>query len=612
MIVCEECGTRNEAGARFCGGCGAYLAFQEDAADKPEESVATAGADLSTPGTVDSVAEEAQRAAERAERERLEAEQAAHEARLAAERAAERERAEAERAEAERAAEQQRREREEAEREQADREQQQRAREAAERAEAEQAQRERAEAERRAAERAEAQRLEQEHRQAEEAERERLEAERQEQAERAERERREREQAERERREAEEAERERLEAARREQERLETQRREAERLEAERAEAERAAEAERVAEARRAAEARAAAEEQRAAAARQAAEAKRRAAAAMLRPVQRPSQRPDAEAAAGAATTSDDITVSGDEATVPGDESTTSSQPSSARQPQARLPGQRVVRPATPPPLEEDEEPLTPGDLICGQCGAGNAPTRKFCRRCGAPLEEAAVVAPLPWYRRIFSRKPREPKAAGTRPVRTSRPTGRAARVARRLLVLAVVLGAIGGLAWVFRDPLQSALASVLDRVGEPAPVTTSAARASSFREPHPVELTIDGFGNTYWLSGVPGEAIGEFIEYDFDEPFRLVAVQMIPGAEDDDQAVFLGQGRPAEVRVTVTTADGETVDRTWRLRDEPGDQEIFIGVDDTRTVRLVIAGANLPAPEASVAVAEVAFFTRG
>ena len=35
---------------------------------------------------------------------------------------------------------------------------------------------------------------------------------------------------------------------------------------------------------------------------------------------------------------------------------------------------------------------LRPGDLICGQCGEGNPPVRRFCGRCGDSLDRKSVV----------------------------------------------------------------------------------------------------------------------------------------------------------------------------------------------------------------------------
>ena len=174
-----------------------------------------------------------------------------------------------------------------------------------------------------------------------------------------------------------------------------------------------------------------------------------------------------------------------------------------------------------------------------------------------------------------------------------------------------MVVGALGVAAWFFRDPLQGAVGFVLDRIGTPAPVAATDVTASSQQRQHRAALTIDGFGNTYWRPAAEGAGIGEHLEYTFDEPFRLVALLMIPGVDVEDQAAFVAEPRPEDVRITVTTADGDTVDQTWQLRDEPGDQETFVGVDDVVRVRLAIASTYGPS-DRPVAVSEVEFYTRG
>src|SRR5699024_1222381 len=69
-------------------------------------------------------------------------------------------------------------------------------------------------------------------------------------------------------------------------------------------------------------------------------------------------------------------------------------------------------------PARTEEPPPAPGELICGACGAGNAPHRKFCRRCGATLEDAPVQGKAGWWQRRRQRRAarRAGPAAGTRP----------------------------------------------------------------------------------------------------------------------------------------------------------------------------------------------------
>jgi hypothetical protein len=48
---------------------------------------------------------------------------------------------------------------------------------------------------------------------------------------------------------------------------------------------------------------------------------------------------------------------------------------------------------------------LKPGDLICGECGEGNPPARKFCSRCGTSLDAAKTVKKKWWQKLIPKRK---------------------------------------------------------------------------------------------------------------------------------------------------------------------------------------------------------------
>ena len=62
---------------------------------------------------------------------------------------------------------------------------------------------------------------------------------------------------------------------------------------------------------------------------------------------------------------------------------------------------------------------------------------------------------------------------------------------------------------------------------------------------------------------------------------------------------------------MTVTTAEGDTVEKTWKVNDQPGQQEFGVGVSDAVSVRLTIAAAYGADPGKRVAIAEVEFYTR-
>ena len=64
-----------------------------------------------------------------------------------------------------------------------------------------------------------------------------------------------------------------------------------------------------------------------------------------------------------------------------------------------RVPQAEHERPA---PVRPDPVDLGPADLYCGSCGAGSASGRSFCRRCGAPLADAAPDERVGWWRRLW------------------------------------------------------------------------------------------------------------------------------------------------------------------------------------------------------------------
>jgi ribosomal protein L40E len=385
---------------------------------------------------------------------------------------------------------------------------------------------------------------------------------------------------------------------------------EAERAEAEQTEAEgRRAAAEKAAAEKAAAEK--AAAEKAAAADRAQAERRRAAAAAMRQPV-KPAPAPQRPGSAPVAPTKAQGTTPGPTGTTAepaGATAVPAGATAEPRKPQARKPGEAAPKRTPPPKLPDEPEPQ-PGDLICGECGAGNIPTRRFCRRCGHSLQQAAVVPPLPWYRRIFRRKPRAPKVAGSRPQRLHSDTQRQVNRVRRLVTLIVVLALVAVGSWFARPFAGGFVDMVKDRTSEQVPVSPDDVSASSSIRGHGASKTRDGYTNTSWQPAQEGQASGEYLDYRFDTPFRMVTLLMFPGA-DDEQAQFLNEARPADVRVTITTADGDTVEKTWKVNDQPGQQELSVGVSDAVEVRMTIAAAYGADPGKRVAIAEVEFYTR-
>ncbi|WP_127573060.1 zinc ribbon domain-containing protein [Georgenia faecalis] len=275
------------------------------------------------------------------------------------------------------------------------------------------------------------------------------------------------------------------------------------------------------------------------------------------------------------------------------------------RKPAAVRPGAPAPRRRVPPPVA-DEPPPAPGDLICGSCAAGNVPTRKFCRRCGASLADAPVQAQRSWWRRMLRPDRRPGPAAGTRPRSRRRrrfPTG----LVTTLVVLALLVG--GG--WVFRDRIADGYAAALDRIsGDTEVVPLHEVGFSSEAEGRLATQARDGVVDRSWAPAPLGEAAaGEWVQFAFDEPFRLVHVLVTSGNSDDEE-VRRTEGRPADIRLEMHTTGGtEPVVRNVRLEDTGGAQTVSVGgVDDVEAVRVTILSAYGATPEVPVALAEVEF----
>lgn len=215
-------------------------------------------------------------------------------------------------------------------------------------------------------------------------------------------------------------------------------------------------------------------------------------------------------------------------------------QPAS-RQPAAVKPGVQQKR-RVAPPKPPDEPEYKPGDLVCGNCGTGNDPARRFCRRCGTTLVDAIVATKPPWYRRIFRRRDRALKA-GERPkdMGVTERRGRFSWVrgllrVKRLFAMLVVLGAAVGIgAYSFLPDVRGQVNAGIEEVRRMlmpqmvliAPVTWDADSV----EGQPDDFAFDAGRNTYWaFDRADGEPV---LTVDFDEKFDLGVVILTSGPKD-------------------------------------------------------------------------------
>ncbi len=271
----------------------------------------------------------------------------------------------------------------------------------------------------------------------------------------------------------------------------------------------------------------------------------------------------------------------------------------SAEQPGAVRPGAAAPK-ARPTPRAHVAEPVNPGDLICGECGAGNKPTRKFCRRCGHDLVEA-VVAKVPWWKRILPR--RQAVAAGSRGKEKSS-RDRPMTTYAVLLGILVVLAIVG---FSLRDAVGGAYQRVVDRVVGSEPVRPKMS-ASSSAPGAPAAQANDGTSNKFWAPADEGDANGEFLRAEFKEPFRLLHLIITPGVSTK-QPEFLAAGRPSVLSLMVTDESGEVTRERLELKDTAGPQTFDVVHSDVERVRLTIVSSEQGSRAGTrVAIAEVEF----
>ena len=223
---------------------------------------------------------------------------------------------------------------------------------------------------------------------------------------------------------------------------------------------------------------------------------------------------------------------------------------------------------------------LRPGDLICGDCGEGNADTRRFCSRCGATLLTAEVVK-TPWWRKILPKRRTKVRKAGERTAKDRRAKSTAAGTAfraafktiRALVAVVLVLGGVayGSLpavrTWVNNQVAswQQDAQSALDMTYAPVHPTKVTA---TFEEPtHPADQVADSISNTFWAAPTnKGEAT---LVFTFDRPVNIDKAIIQNGDNDKFDQTFRAE------RLHLVYSTGKTEDLT--LKDQPDPQELTV-----------------------------------
>ncbi len=263
-------------------------------------------------------------------------------------------------------------------------------------------------------------------------------------------------------------------------------------------------------------------------------------------------------------------------------------------------------KPAAAPPTKR----LRPGDLICGACGEGNDPVRKFCSRCGQSLA-TAEVASTPWYRRLLPHRKAKVLAAGERPKKRGGSGINFGAIVRwgRNVVLVVVL--VAGIAYgaipAFRDNVNSRVNSVIQNftanTAAPTPVHASSVTASSSTTGHAASLAVDAFSNTYWAATLSKDA-HPMLTIGFSPAVNINVLLFISG----NTANELSGPRPKELHIVFSNG----VSKTVTLADEATSQQFNVnGATKVTGVTIQIMSVYGSTSGNDVALSDVEFFGR-
>ena len=275
-----------------------------------------------------------------------------------------------------------------------------------------------------------------------------------------------------------------------------------------------------------------------------------------------------------------------------------------------------IARPRPGPRTTEQPTRRHPGDLICGQCGEGNEPTRHFCRRCGSELAEAVAVQ-LPWYRRLMNRLfGSGHREAGWRPNRVGGPnvTGMLGRVIRIAIAALVVLAVLAFLLVPpFHDAAVSRITTTVTSVRKIVhpnydPVHPVGASATTSTSGHLPSLAIDTFTNTYWAASASDKA--PVLVVRFSGPVDLAQIGITSGASGTaPQDSFPAQPRPHQVHLVFS--NGYTTDVS--LADSNTSQFNAIDARQVTSVEIHVMSVYgaIGASPSSVAITEVEFKTK-
>jgi len=224
--------------------------------------------------------------------------------------------------------------------------------------------------------------------------------------------------------------------------------------------------------------------------------------------------------------------------------------PSTAVTPAATPDATLALKPQRPtdrprPVKQKPTRKILPGDRICGDCGEGNPPARKFCSRCGTTLA-AADVAKTPWWRKLVPHRRRKAMEAGERPWKSKDGKQKRRRgiggvfmalfakarplIAAALLLVGLVYGVSPDLRGRVNASIGDARASVMSKIRKNyAPLAPIEVTATSAVDGSPVTLAVDSNTVTSWIA--PGTDAEPTLVARFDEPIDLERIKIWNGS---------------------------------------------------------------------------------
>ncbi len=285
-----------------------------------------------------------------------------------------------------------------------------------------------------------------------------------------------------------------------------------------------------------------------------------------------------------------------------------------AVQPEAVVP-QEAQRKAAPVRRQPPSRKLQPGDLVCGDCGEGNAQTRKFCGRCGGSLAAAEIVR-TPWWRKLLRRRGAKVRKSGERPRRRGRAGKSRAgllvsgtfKVVRRVVAVVTLLAGVAyGLFAPFRGWVNERAMDVKAGVEDIFFPTYEPVHAS---EPpvaplqvkgFPAEQALDGASDSAWAAPIGGRK-EPVIEVTFGRTVDIARLIVHNGQKED----FKARARAQRLHLVFST--GRTTDLTLQDSPDPQTLEIDDG-EGVTSVEIHVTGTFKSMSGNEMAISELEFF---